>query len=110
MAEFVMEAAGQSDANNVERRLFVPSRPVIHLAAAAAVLGQAIRKTGSPLYLEHILLRRELIAAIVREAETFERLIEQDPSIPVKDGFPHVAIFRKSASVVCARVNGVPRD
>jgi hypothetical protein len=84
MAEFVMEAAGQSDANNVERRLFVPSRPVIHLAAAAAVVGQAIHKAGFLLYLEHILLRRELIAAIVREAETFERLIEQDPSIPVK--------------------------
>jgi hypothetical protein len=84
MAEFTMEAAGQSDANNVERRFFVPSRPVIHLAAAAAVLGQAIHKRGVPLGLEDILRCRELIEAIVREAENFERLIEQDPSMPVK--------------------------
>src|SRR5262249_13708644 len=84
MAEFVMEAAGQSDANNVKNRYFVPSRPVIHLAAAAAVLGQAIRKRGVRPGLEDILRCRELIEAIVQEAETFERLIEQDSSIPVK--------------------------
>jgi hypothetical protein len=46
LAEFVLEDAGQSDPGNVESRIWRPSLPVIHLAAAAAVAGQERVKAG----------------------------------------------------------------
>ncbi len=49
MAAFVLDDADQSDAGNVERRYWAPSRPVIHLAASTAVAGQALNKAGVPL-------------------------------------------------------------
>jgi hypothetical protein len=61
MADFVLEDAGQSDAGNLERRYWAPSRPVIHLAAAAAVTGQALQKAGVQLGLDLLLVWRDLI-------------------------------------------------
>jgi hypothetical protein len=84
IAEFVLEDAGQADAINVERRYWSPSRPVIHLAAAAAMVGQQRRKSGQIIGLESFLFDRALIEEIVRGAEEFAGLIDKDPKFPVK--------------------------
>ncbi|MGO9485454.1 MAG: hypothetical protein ACLPX9_12845 [Rhodomicrobium sp.] len=84
MAVFVLDDAGQSDAGNVKRRYWAPSRPVIHLAASAAVIGQALKKAGVPLCFEHLLICRELVELIVQRAQAYEELIARDPAFPVK--------------------------
>jgi hypothetical protein len=84
MAVFACDDAGQSDAGNLERRYWAPSRPVIHLAAAAAATGQALQKAGAPLSLELLLLWRDLIEGIVQRAQAYEELIAGDPAFPVK--------------------------
>jgi hypothetical protein len=86
MADFVLGDAGQSDAGNLERRYWAPSRPVIHLAAATAVTGQALKKAGAQLCLEHLLLCRELVELIVQRAQAYEELIARDQTFPVKAG------------------------
>lgn len=84
MAEFVLDDAGQAETGNLEQRIWAPSRPVIHLAAAAAIAGQQLRKSGYPLALETLLFHRWLIEAIARLAEELEALIAKDPKFPVK--------------------------
>jgi hypothetical protein len=83
MAEFVLEDAGQSDACNVKHRYWAPSRPVIHLAAAAAVTGQELENAGVQLCFEHLLVCRELIGRIVQRSQLYEELIARDPAFPV---------------------------
>ena len=84
MAEFVLDDAGQSDSGNVERRFWAPSRPVIHLAAAAAIVEQQVRKDGNELALESLLADRGLIKAIVKMAAELEKIAAADPKFPVK--------------------------
>jgi hypothetical protein len=84
MAEFVLDDAGQADAGNVEKRFWAPSRPVIHLAVAAALFAQNLKKAGGTPCLELFLLNRECIEAVVHQAEALERLIADDPKFPVK--------------------------
>jgi hypothetical protein len=84
MAEFVRKDAGQSDAENIEKRVWASSRPVIHLAAAAAMVGQQRRKSGQIIGLESFLFDRSLIEEIVRGAEEFAGLIAKDSKFPVK--------------------------
>ena len=84
MAEFVLDDAGQAETNNLERRIWAPSRPVIHLATAAAIVGQQLRKSGYPLALESLLFHRWLIEAVARLAEELEALIVKDPKFPVR--------------------------
>ncbi len=86
MAAFVLEDAGQSDAGNVKRRYWAPSRPVIHLAASALVAAQELKKTGVQLCLAHLLICRELIEGIIQRAQTYEELIACDQTLPVKAG------------------------
>jgi hypothetical protein len=83
MAEFVSDDAGQSDANNVERRTWATSRRVIHLAAAAAVVRQELGKRQIHFGLEQLLTCRETIAEIIRRAQLFEDLITKSPTFPV---------------------------
>src|SRR5208283_1661859 len=61
MAKFVLDDAGQAEAGNVKKRVWGPSRPVIHLAAAAAFLAQQLKKAGGTPCLELLLLDREWI-------------------------------------------------
>jgi hypothetical protein len=84
MAEFVLDDAGQAETSNLEQRIWAPSRPVIHLAAAAAIAGQQLRRSGHPLALETLLFHRWLIEAIARLAEELEALIAKDPKFPVR--------------------------
>jgi hypothetical protein len=84
MAEYVLDDAGQADPVNVEKRVWAPSRPVIHLAAAVAFLAQKLKKAGQTPWLELFLLNREWIEAVVLQAEGLERLIADNPKFPVK--------------------------
>jgi hypothetical protein len=84
MAEFVLDDAGQAETGNLEQRIWARSRPVIHLAAAAAIAGQQLRKNGYPLSLETLLFHRWLTEAIARLAEELEALIAKDPKFPVR--------------------------
>jgi hypothetical protein len=84
MAAFVLDDAGQSDAGNLKRRYWTPSRPVIHLAAAMLVTGLELKKAGVPLGLELLLVWRELVEAIVRRAQAYEKLIARDQAFPGK--------------------------
>jgi hypothetical protein len=80
MAAFVREDAGQADTTNVLRRVWAPSRPVIHLAAAAAIVGQKFQKRGLTIGL----FDRHLVEEVLVEAETLKALIATDPKFPVK--------------------------
>ena len=84
MAAFVAEDAGQVDPINVERRVWAPSRPVIHLAAAAAMLGQRRNKGGIPTGLETFLLDRGFVEEVSRQAERLRAVIASDARFPVK--------------------------
>lgn len=64
VVEFVLDDTGQAEAGNVEQRIWATSRPVIHLAAAAAIVGQQLRKSGHPLALETLLFHRWAVEAI----------------------------------------------
>jgi hypothetical protein len=84
MAAFVLDDAGQVDAENVEKRVWRPSKPVIHLATAAALVGQELQKAGVPLLLESFLFQEALIEAVLLTAELLKELISKDPEFPVK--------------------------
>lgn len=84
MAEFVLDDAGQAETGNVEQRIWAPSCPVIYLAAAAAIAGQQLRRSGHPLALETLLFHRWVVEAIARLAEELAALIAKDPKFPVR--------------------------
>src|SRR5262245_45997858 len=83
MSELVFEDAGQSDPENVEKRVWRPSLPVIHLAAATAVMIDVAEKQGFGRFtIGELLCCRPLIEAIVREARAYEPLIQQSRHFP----------------------------
>jgi len=84
MAAFVLDDAGVSDPNNVERRIWRPSAPVIHLATAMAVVGQELRRGGTRTSFELLLLSSDLVTEIIRRAQLFADLIDKSPRFPVK--------------------------
>ena len=84
LAQYVLEDAGQKDTTNVQRRFWAPSRPVIHLAAAAAVVHQMRIRAGQLVAFESLLINRAHIEAVVRLAEELEGLIAGNPKFPVR--------------------------
>ena len=84
IAAFVLDDAGQADPENVEKRVWRPSKPVIHLATAAALVGQELQKAGVPLLLDSFLFQEALIEAVLRRAELLKELISKDPKFPVR--------------------------
>jgi hypothetical protein len=74
MSELVLEDAGYSDPENVETRIWRPSRPVIHLASAVhgcLHLDPKIEALG----LGAFLTRRDVIEYVIRNAEYCEALV-----------------------------------
>ena len=84
LAQYVAEDAGQTEPINVERRIWARSRPVIHIAAAAAMEGQELSKRGEPVGLESFLLDQAFIEKVARLAEELETLVAQVPKFPVR--------------------------
>jgi hypothetical protein len=59
-------------------------RPSARTVCAMAVTGDALKKAGARLCLEHLLIWRELVEWIVQRAQAYEELIARDPTFPVK--------------------------
>lgn len=77
MARRVLDDTGSADPANVETRIWRPSLPVIHLAAAVQVWLQVAETEKRPVGLETLLLSRQLIEALVRAAERHELILAQ---------------------------------
>jgi hypothetical protein len=76
MATLALDDAEQSDPEKVETRIWRPSLPVIHLAAATQVyLTLAQKENTDPPHIGHLLLSRPAIEYIVEEAERYEILL-----------------------------------
>jgi hypothetical protein len=71
MSALVAEDAGYTEAENVETRIWRPSLPVIHLAAAMQVLLSAF---PVPIHAGHLVNSRPLIEWVVSAAEEYEGL------------------------------------
>jgi len=81
MSEVVLEDAGYSDPENVETRIWRPSRPVIHLASA---VHDYLHRIGvEHLGLGGLLMRREVIEHVVRNAEYCEALVRRSNRLHV---------------------------
>jgi hypothetical protein len=74
MSELVLEDAKNTEPENVETRIWRPSRPVIHLATA--VHGYLhLRPENEALGLGPLITRREVIEYVIRSAEHCESLV-----------------------------------
>jgi hypothetical protein len=83
MAEFVQDEAGQADASNVEQRIWRPSRPVIHFAAAAFSVGRNAERANRAISTASFLIDRAFLLEVFTAAEALAGLIEDDPTFPV---------------------------
>jgi hypothetical protein len=87
LTSYVSRQAGQSDQGNTETRVWRPSLPVIHLAAAVAISLNDAERNGQPrTSAGDILHSRTLIEEIVGRAQEFENLIKNNkmPIDPAK--------------------------
>ena len=81
MSELVLEDARYSDPENVETRIWRPSRPVIHLASA---VHDYLHRIGvEHLGLGGLLMRRDAIEHVVRNAEYCEALVHRSNRLRV---------------------------
>jgi hypothetical protein len=69
ISELVLEDAGYTEPENVETRIWRPSLPAIHLAAAIQIL---LNESPTPIGAGDLLHHRPLIEWVVRSAEEFE--------------------------------------
>jgi hypothetical protein len=82
MSELVLEDAGYNEPENVEARIWRPSRPVIHLASA--VHGYLHLGTEIEAHFLRLLLDcREVIEQVVRKAEYYESLVASSRELHV---------------------------
>ena len=83
LAAFIAEDAGQSEVANVKSRIWRPSLPVIHLAVAAAFVGQVIERHGAAGGIDILLWSRDRVTSIVEYAEYLETLVTKCDKISV---------------------------
>ena len=82
LSEMVLRQSGHADPENVESRVWRPSLPVIHLAAAIQVLIQVLERSGSrAVHIGDFMTNRGIIEWVVREAKAYEPLISQSPKL-----------------------------
>lgn len=85
LSEFVLEDAKQTTPANVGTRIWRPSLPVIHIAAATAVIIDMALKAGQgPITIGHLVGCRPVIEAIVREAERYENFLPQSKKLNIE--------------------------
>jgi hypothetical protein len=75
LSELVLDDAGHTDPENVETRIWRPSRPVIHLASAVHGYLHLVEPETAALGLAPLLHRREVIEYVIRSAEYCEGLV-----------------------------------
>jgi hypothetical protein len=69
---------GIAHSENLESRVWRPSRPVLHLCAAWAVIAQEhFKENGTPLVLNGAMRRPEFLALLVHRAQLIEPLLER---------------------------------
>lgn len=80
MAELVLPDANTADPENVETRAWKPSLPVLHLAAAVAVVINDVQPRGaSKLPIEALCRVPEAVEFIVKEAERYSGILRLMP-------------------------------
>jgi hypothetical protein len=84
MSELVLQDAGQSDPENVETRVWRPSLPVIHLATAVHGFLHLSDGAPTPPGIGSLILQREVIEYVVRNAEACEALVGRSQQIRIK--------------------------
>jgi hypothetical protein len=80
---FVASSEGYTGTGNFEQRFWRPSKPVIHIAAALAVVGQEWKRRGEVLGLLHLLLNQEHVIDVINRAILFADMIKRDTKFPV---------------------------
>jgi hypothetical protein len=85
MADLVCDDAGMSSPENFETRVWRPSLPVIHLAAALQVLLQDENRAGRKLLSwGNVMQDRGIVKRVIREAEEYRGLIAKSPRLKIK--------------------------
>jgi hypothetical protein len=75
-AEWALGGRVGGEVANIKARAWGPSRPVLHLAAAVAVLCESLARARITLDYRHLLWEPEIAGFIVREAESYVPLFE----------------------------------
>jgi DNA modification methylase len=91
MAEFVLDDIGHADSNNVKRRVWAPSRPVIHLAAAAPPYNVPI--DGHVSGLGQIRHREFVMAAGEMTPEGFAQFLEASLGLLATSSHPASLVY-----------------
>lgn len=77
-AKFAKSERGITHSENLESRVWRPSRAVLHLSAAWAVIAQEhFKEHGTPLVLNEVMRRPEFLAQLLSRAVLFEPLLER---------------------------------
>ena len=84
LADLVYANEGHKGPENIPKRFWRPSGPVIHMSAALAVTGQEWAKRGVELSFLRLLFDSELMRTVVVRSQHFADLIAQDGQFPVK--------------------------
>jgi hypothetical protein len=84
MSELVLKDAGQSEPENVETRVWRPSLPVIHLATAVHGFLHLSEAAAGPPGIGSLILHRNVIEYVVRNAEACEALVGRSEQIRIK--------------------------
>jgi hypothetical protein len=98
LAGQALEARGMADEANLKSRLWRPSRSVIHLCAAWAVLAQEhFREHSTPLDPMEAMLRPGFLALMLLRAERMETLVERSRLNINADNLIRFRLVRKGA-------------
>ena len=81
MCEFCLVDSNQSDQCNVETRIWRPSRPVIHLACAIAVMINDLERLGFPLTFDDLLMHWTFTRDILHLAQSYEEVVVKSPGL-----------------------------
>jgi hypothetical protein len=77
----------QSDAENVESRIWRPSLPVVHIAAAVAVaMDIADRAHQHPVDFSALILDRPIMEWVIAASQEIERLVEKSTHLKAHSG------------------------
>ena len=89
LAEVAANDLNLSDAGNVGTRVWRPSRPVIHIAAAIEVASEMEAREGRTFSVLDVMLREEVIRWVVDTSNSYLQLLSQNVGfrfrIPVED-------------------------
>ncbi|MDR3531767.1 MAG: hypothetical protein P4L90_14600 [Rhodopila sp.] len=94
LAKFVLQDARKSDEANVLKRCWRPSRRVIHLCGAAAIIGQERCRAGLANALQVFLVNEKFVREVVRLGDVLRARAARDPKFPV----PAAELIRVTAS------------